>query len=89
MPAVIPALEASGPSTTNTRLSITSRLGRQGPQRLEQLVVRRAATPGDQARARREQRPRADREHAMRRVLGEHGLAQALEPLRDRGDRPV
>ena len=59
----------------------------QRTQVVEELVVRRAAAIGEQARARREQRSRADRDQAMRCVCHPQLLAQFLrEPLRGRDD---
>ena len=54
------------------------RLGRQGAQLRQQLVVRGAAAVREQAGARREQRARADRDQAMRRFGGEQRLAELL-----------
>ena len=65
IPAVMPALDASGPSTHEDPVVDHLRLRRQRPQRVQQLVVRRAAPAVEQARARREQRARADRHQAM------------------------
>ena len=63
-------------------------LGRQGPERGQQFVVRGAAAMGEEAGPRREERAGADREQAVRRVLGEERLAEPiLEPLRGGGDR--
>ena len=61
MPAVIPALDATGPSMTNTRLSITCAPGARARSCRQQLVVRGAAAGVEQAGPRREQRARADR----------------------------
>ena len=68
MPAVMPALDASGPSTTNTRLSITCARGAsaRSARSSSWCVVQRRRV--EQAGPRREQRARADREQAVRRV---------------------
>ena len=88
MPAVIPALDASGPSTTKTRLSITCACGASVRERRQQLVMRGAAARAEQTGARGEQRARADRDQAMRRIRrAQRSRKLLVQPLRGRDDR--
>ena len=65
------------------------RIAAPGPAARQQFVVRGAAASGEQAGPRREQRARADREHAVRRIRGEERLAEPtrLSHSRGGGDR--
>ena len=89
MPAVMPALDASGPSTTNTRLSITCARGARARSAWQQLVVRGAAAACRASRlAPRAARPsRSSSRRCGVSAPSSDSPSTSLEPLRGGGDR--